>query len=78
MTRTTPAPARRKTKDATALTSLALRMLWAGWAIEKGRQPTTDDVKNNRGIMLAMAKNFLPELRRLQQTKGKTNEHKGQ
>lgn len=58
--------ARAKAAQTMRLTSFALRILWAGWQIGKGRTPTTEEVQGNKGIMLAMARNFLPELEKLE------------
>jgi hypothetical protein len=55
-------------------TSYILRILWAGWAIGKGRQPTIDDIRSSKGLMLAMSKNFLPELQKKTNKKGKSHE----
>jgi hypothetical protein len=54
-------------------TSYILRILWAGWAIGKGRQPTIEDIRNSKGLMLAMSKNFLPELQKKSNKKGTQN-----
>jgi hypothetical protein len=65
-------PAKQTTpKDPTHLTSLAERILWAGWELGAKRRPTMDDVEKLRRVMLITAQDYLPDLRKLEK-KGQT------